>query len=205
MEKYIEDFLNAAYDGYGALAASSFNEKDALITATQRIAALEAERDQLRTQLEEARAPIRKKHQPCGCQVCHCQGTQCLGCGAHKCNTPECVFLDPGQERVEYVNEPSYAQLRAELTQAQAEIIALRARPLAATCHGELDVRWQKLVAEWDQTRRELTQAQAENGELRKALRACAEAWDAPIVNGWTSKVEDAIQEAERLGKEAAK
>lgn len=39
---WITDFMNAVYDGYGALALSSFNEEKALRDATEKIRSLES-------------------------------------------------------------------------------------------------------------------------------------------------------------------
>lgn len=65
-------------------------------------------------------------------------------------------------------------EILAEVENLRAEIIALRARPIPSTGLGELDVRWQELVAAWDTTRREL---QASRAELKAVLQLAVDKW----------------------------
>lgn len=50
-ENVVDLFLDTVYDGYGALAASSFNEEVVLRDATEKIIALQAQVEKLENQL----------------------------------------------------------------------------------------------------------------------------------------------------------
>lgn len=65
-------------------------------------------------------------------------------------------------------------EIIAEIKNLRAEIIALRARPVPSTGLGELDVRWQELVAEWNTSRREL---RASHAELKAVLQLAVDKW----------------------------
>lgn len=54
-KEYIQKFMDAVYDGEGALALASFNEKETLLEATLVISDLRKENEGLREVLVEAR------------------------------------------------------------------------------------------------------------------------------------------------------
>ena len=87
---------------------------------------LTAENAELREKLASLTGRVRARTQPCGCVVCHCDSeSRCSGCGAKNCGTDDCVFRDPLGRRVVYETEPSYEQLREQLSASEARRAAM--------------------------------------------------------------------------------
>lgn len=83
--EYIQEFMDAVYEGYGALALSSFNEKLAIQDATKRIKAIEAELQRVRDALEWAATNCRGDvNAPCDEADCPIRNLGCCDRNALK-------------------------------------------------------------------------------------------------------------------------